>query len=67
MMPDCGIPLEISHIQQLFREKYFSEIYRYVFEDLIARTSGSNERNIANLERQCIQLNFKEIEKDAFN
>ncbi len=55
--------IQDTSIQRFFREKRFDEIYSHVFKDLIARTSRSNERNIVNLNRQCIQLNFKEIEK----
>lgn len=49
-------------MRQLLKEKRFAAIYALVFEDLIAKTSKSNEKNLANLNRQCIQLNFKEIE-----
>ncbi|WP_061214015.1 CRISPR-associated helicase/endonuclease Cas3 [Syntrophomonas wolfei] len=49
-------------IQQLLNEKCFSEFYATVFKDLIARTSRSNEKNIANLDKHCAQFNCKEIE-----
>jgi CRISPR-associated endonuclease/helicase Cas3 len=49
-------------IRQFLKEKRFSEIYERVFQELIARTSKSNEKNLANLDRECVQLNFKEIE-----
>jgi CRISPR-associated endonuclease/helicase Cas3 len=49
-------------IRQFLKEKRFAEIYTRVFKDLIARTSKSNEKNLANLNRKCVQLNFKEIE-----
>lgn len=49
-------------IQQLLAEKRFAEFYANVFKDLIARTTKSNEKNLANLDRQCAQFNCKEIE-----
>ena len=49
-------------IRQFLKGKRFAEIYAHVFEDLIARTSKSNSKNIENLDRHCVQLNFKEIE-----
>ncbi|HBC91787.1 MAG TPA: CRISPR-associated helicase Cas3', partial [Pelotomaculum sp.] len=49
-------------IRQFLKEKSFAEIYALVFQELIARTSKSNEKNLANLDRQCVELNFKEIE-----
>lgn len=51
-----------STIRQFLQEKRFAEFYACVFEDLIARTSKSNEKNLANLDRKCAQLNCKEIE-----
>jgi len=50
-------------IRELLQEKRFAEFYAKVFEDLILRTSQSNVKNIANLDKECAQLNCKEIAK----
>lgn len=50
-------------VRQFLQEKHFADYYVLVFEDLIAKTSKSNERNIANLDRECIQFNCRTIEE----
>jgi CRISPR-associated endonuclease/helicase Cas3 len=50
-------------IRQYLQNKNFSEVYAQVFKELITRTSKSNEKNLANLDKKCGQLNYPEIEK----
>jgi len=50
-------------IRQNLQEKRFDTIYERVFEDLIARTNKANEKNLANLDHNCVQLNCKAIEE----
>lgn len=50
-------------IRQNLQEKRFNEIYNRVFADLIARTNKANEKNLANLDINCAQLNCKELEE----
>jgi CRISPR-associated endonuclease/helicase Cas3 len=50
-------------IRKHLQEKNFGEVYEQVFKDLIAITSKSNAKNLANLDKQCGQLNCQNIEK----
>lgn len=50
-------------IRQHLQEKNFGEVYSQVFKELITRTSKSNEKNLANLDKKCRQLNCQEIEE----
>ena len=55
--------IQEPNIRQCLQEKRFAEIYAQVFKELIVRTSKPNEKNLANLDKQCSQLNCQEIEK----
>ncbi|KLU60527.1 ATP-dependent RNA helicase SrmB [Peptococcaceae bacterium CEB3] len=49
-------------VRLCLEKKRFAEVYARVFKDLIARTSKPNQKNIANVDKQCVQLNFRVIE-----
>jgi CRISPR-associated endonuclease/helicase Cas3 len=49
-------------IRQSLTEKRFDQIYELVFAELVARTSKANPRNIAYLDRDCVQMNCRNIE-----
>lgn len=50
-------------IRKCLQEKNFAEVYAKVFEELISRTSKANEKNLANLDKNCGQLNCQVIEQ----